>query len=281
MANFKHAWIGYDNHLMTGGHTVTANNEASGYPVSNLRNWFAWQKWKATSGSSVTVTINCGVAKVASYAAICAHSGIQSVYLHGSANGTTWTPIISFGIVGAMYNATYTYNGATTYSSINVTTNNIALRFDEVSYKYYRFTFNGSVAPSVGVLAVGKALDFPRGFYGGFVRPAWNTTVETTNSRSQKGVFLGRSIIRSGTRPFSLALQYVPHAWIDSYWMPFKAHADLYPFVFVWEPDPLDPTTETFNNTDCVLAWISNWQPTKLKDQRFATCGADFDGVVQ
>lgn len=285
MANFPHAWVGYDNLVMS--RKILPGTEDPAYPLANLKNWYSWQRWKPGDDPSVVtwgVTIDCGVTGgIADYAAVLSHSGIETFVVAGKNNlSDPWTDIVQLVMSAnaATYGGLYTYNGAQIYRSIKKTDKNIAVRFDQTNYRYYFFWFKGTVAPSVGVLALGKALDFPRGFYGGFIRPAWNKDVETTNSISERGQFLGRSIVRSGNRPFVITQTHVTHGWVDTYWQPFREHADLFPFVFVWEPNPVDLINGTINNTDVLQAWLRAWRPSTLKDKRFAEVGGEFEGAA-
>jgi hypothetical protein len=287
----KHAWIGYDNIFTRKTSVVTSNGAATGFPASNLKNWYNWQRFKGTA-ATVFVTVDAGAPVFCNYLALSGfgEGGLQggNLALQVSNDSTTWTNVVTINVASTegvtLYNGTYWYDG-TRYVSSSVVPikQNIAVRFTGQTWRYWRVRLAGTVAPPMlGVVGLGRALDFPIGFYADSLKPRWNKDTEVINSISERGAFLGRSIVRSGNKPFSFNVEPVAHDWVDDYWMPFKDHAELLPFFFVWEDDPVDPLTGTFNTRDVLLAWTNGVFPNAtVKDRRWASVSLSCEGTLE
>lgn len=284
MANFSNAWIGWQNFFHDFSGTLSASGFENGFPVANLANWYTWQRWKGDATGPWWVKVDCGQPRGIDYCAIGGHSlNGHTITLQGSNDDATWVDIVDMtpgGSAAQLYNGVYYYDGginiaaASTYGP-----NHIAVRVSLAVYQYYRVLMSGGVGvPSIGIVSIGRALEFPLGFYGGFPRPKWNELTQTTNSVSERGLFLGRSVQRVGLRPYKVTLTHMRHDWIDNYWMPFKEHAELKPFVFVWEHAGI--AVDVVNNTDCAIAW-GQVDASPLKDQRFASASIQCEGSLK
>lgn len=284
MANFRFAWIGWQNFFHDFASTLTASGSENGFPVANLANWYTWQRWKGNASGPWYIRVDCGAARGIDYATIGGHSlNGHVLLLQGSNDAVTWTTIQDMtpgGGATLFYNGVHYYDGGVNFAAASTYgPNNISVRVGLTSFRYYQLAISGGVGvPSIGVFSIGRALEFPLGFYGGFQRPYWNEQTDTTNSISERGLFLGRSIQRVGLRPFKIPLTYMRHDWIDDYWMPFREHAELKPFVFVWEPSGI--AEGVVNNKDTAIAW-GQLDSTPLKDQRFASVGIQCEGSLK
>ena len=49
-----------------------------------------------------------------------------------------------------------------------------------------------------------------------------------TNNKSEKsGIYLGRSVVRTGAKQQTINLDKISHSYIYNTWLPFKTHAEL------------------------------------------------------
>ena len=63
-----------------------------------------------------------------------------------------------------------------------------------------------------------------------------NEDIVVTNNKSESGIYLGRSIVRTGIKPTSINLDNISHAWLYATWLPFKKHAEgLSVLLFIWQ----------------------------------------------
>lgn len=255
---FNDSWIGWSSYLDNRSSAITASGTSDGFNPSSLANWMPWDFWQGDTGSGY-VQVDCGDDAAVNYLAIAAHNfnftGADFELLGSDDVGfSSSTSIESFG-------------------PITQGSNVLCFKFNETSFRYYRLAYTGSSTPvRIGVIALGKRMEFERGFYGGFTPPKWNDESEVLNNKSEGGVFLGRSILRSSVRPISIQVEPVSHQWVEDTWLPFKEHATLKPFFLAWGNVP------TENN---VFAVQGSWAPSKLRNRRLASVGMSFEGVTK
>ena len=96
------------------------------------------------------------------------------------------------------------------------------------------------------------------GFYRDIQPPHLNEDVVVTNNKSESGVFLGRSLVRTGAKQQTINIDSLSHNWIYNTWLPFKKSAELNPFIYSFGNTPL------FNNQLC---YQTAFAPVKLKDR--------------
>ena len=85
--------------------------------------------------------------------------------------------------------------------------------------------------------------------------------------------FLGRSLVRTGIAPNTIAVNNVSHDWIYNTWLPFKKSAELNPFIYSFGNTPL------FNNQLC---YQTKFNQTKLQDRignGHGSVGVTFEGL--
>lgn len=278
---FDNAFIGYENLFTATASTITATGIASGFSASSLKNWQAWDYAQFDAGSN-TITLDTGMSSQVGYVALAGHelfkTGATSIVVRASntSNFATSTVLVTIAISGTTFTGSYALDTNTAIPSQTVLTNAVTVfKLDSVSFRYYRIEFNNTSSCKIGVLGIGRRLDFEQGFYRDAQPPMLNEDVIVTNNKSETGVFLGRSIVRAGVKSFAISLDNLSHDWIYTAWHPFRAHAELSPFFYSWGNTPL------YNNQLCYQTAFAN---TKLQDRiggGHGSVGITFEGVIQ
>jgi hypothetical protein len=179
-------------------------------------------------------------------------------------------------VSSGVYDGSYRFNTSTSIPSQTVNDNYVVcLKLDSVSYRYYRLEFTASVAVRIAVMCLGQRTEFELGFYKGIQPPKLNEDIVVTNNKSESGIYLGRSIVRTGIKPTSINLDNISHAWLYATWLPFKKHAEVYPFFYSFGNTPL------YNNQLC---YQTSFAPVKFDDRiggGHGSCGITFEGVIK
>lgn len=196
--------------------TPAASTTATGFDVLNLLDWRPYTKWQPTA-LPATVTVDSGSAKAADYCVVWEHD---------------------LGTEGA----TLEVRGSTDdFSASDVLVDSLTpsddapflLEWSSVSYRYWRIRITGSTMPTLGIAAIGAALEIPKGLSEGF----------DPRGRKPKGVFnksvagmpLGRTIQYEEWAQ-SLTFPDITWSWIRSTWEPaWTGHLRNTPFVFAWD----------------------------------------------
>ena len=206
--------IFHDNRLDDA--TPAASTTAVGYDVLNLRDWRPFTEWQPTALPS-TVTVDGGSAKAADYAFIWAHDlGSQGATLEvrGSTDNFSASDVLV---------ATVTPSDDDPF----------LLDWASVSYRYWRIRITGSTMPSLGIAAIGAALEIPSPLVEGF-DPVGRKPKGMFN-RSVGGQPLGRTVQYEEWAQ-SLRFELLTWAWIRSTWEPaWAAHLRGEPFGFAWD----------------------------------------------
>jgi len=106
---------------------------------------------------------------------------------------------------------------------------------EETRSNKFRVRIVGQSTPVVGVIYIGKALEMARPLYGGHTPLALSRTTVIRPHVSERGQFLGRSIIRSGASG-SWSWSNLTAAWVRRYLDPFIESARTDPFFILWRP---------------------------------------------
>lgn len=279
--SFDAAFIGYHNRVHSA--TLSAVGVTSGYSVNSLKNWQPFEFVSVDAGWSRQITIDCGAAVSVDYFALGGHelftSNTDNILLAASNDPAfaTYITLATLNNVSAgVYDGSYRYNTSTSIPSQSVDDNyNVCLKLDSVSYRYYRLEFTSSTVVRIAVLAIGLRTEFELGFYKGIAPPKLNEDIVVTNNKSESGIYLGRSIVRTGVKPTSINLDNISHAWLYATWLPFKQHAEVYPFFYSFGNTPL------YNNQLC---YQTSFAPVKFDDRiggGHGSCGITFEGVIK
>lgn len=218
------AVIGWDN-VFTAG-TLTASGEASDGAAENAVDGLTYDWWETegdTGGD--TLQVQLGSPQACDYLAIAAHDlGTEgaSITLQGSADGSAWNTVA--GPYSPTTDAPWLW------------------RFASASYLYWRVVILGGPV-RLGVLNAGAAMVLPEGIFVGHAPAPLNRKPRLLNNESDRGQFLGRSVIRAGAE-VTVSQERVSQAYARAVWRPFADFAETRPFFFAWRHD--ERPTEVF-----------------------------------
>lgn len=99
----------------------------------------------------------------------------------------------------------------------------------------WRLTLTGPAAPRVGVVYAGKTLDMERPLYGGHSPINLSRQTVYANNVSERGQWLGRSIVRSGSAT-SLSWDHLTPGWYRAQFDPLVVHLRKEPAFVAWRP---------------------------------------------
>lgn len=211
----------HDNRLEDA--TPVASSTAAGYAVANLTDWRPYTWWRP-SAMPATVTVDCGSARSADYAALFAHDCAtqgNTVEMRGSTDNFSASNVLV----------------ATSTPASDLP---LVLTFAGVSYRYWRLTLTGGTAPTIAIAAVGAALALPR--YLRDFDPLAREAVGVIN-RSEDGHPLGAVISYQDWRA-ELSVRNIAWTWLrDTFLAAWNAHLVATPFLLAW--DAGDHPTET------------------------------------
>lgn len=280
--SFDAAFIGYRNYFTATGSALTGVGVSEGYSINSLKNWQAWDNVQFDAGSN-SITIDCGSVVEMDYFSMAAHelftSNTDNIVLLAS-NASDFSASVTLLTINndgdGVFSGSYAFDTSTAIPSQTVDDDYVvACKLDAVSYRYYRLSFDSTVAVKIGILAIGQRMEFELGFYNGTQPPHLNEDIIVTNNKSESGVFLGRSIVRTGSKPMTINIDKLSHDWLYNVWLPFKRSAEVNPFIYSWGNTPL------YNNQ---LSYQTAFAQTKLQDRIGAghgSVGITFEGVIK
>ena len=212
-----HARIAHATITRTG--TLSASGEQAGFEADAALNPLTYEFWKPDV-LQATWRIDAGSAVSVDYVGIAAHTlGTvgASVKPQWSADDSAWNDI----------------TGISTHVPAN--DNPILFLFASESHRYWRIEITGTTVPSIGVVFIGVALAMPRPIYGGHSPIDLSRTTVIRPQISERGQFLGRSIVRSGFQA-DYSWQNLTPAFCRDEFDLFVADALLFPFFLAWRP---------------------------------------------
>jgi hypothetical protein len=217
------SYLGYASLYLQTGAVPAASAEDSGFPASNATSWLtSGGGWQATGAGDKTLAVTLLAASSANSFGIYKHNlgtlGL-TVKLQYSSNGTTWTDFTGSEKNPADDTVIYFVGTA------------------PVSASYWRIHIAGMAAGEtliIGQAFIGLSLQVFSPPEPGWVPPNLALNNEFINSRSEGGDFLGRSLIRKGSKTdFSVGL--VDAGWVRTNWLPFLTAAEQHPFYHAWD----------------------------------------------
>lgn len=248
-------YIGYDNIISISN--VTADSEATGYPITNLANPATNIRWKSDSTATQYVTITTVSAEV-DYIGIAGHnfgSTAISVEVQAQQNDgddyetivDAWTPdddkpIMKLltgsdeqitteddgyitGSITASYDAGLITDAVTSYDDLG-----------DISIRWFRMRLKltpRDTAPRISVLYTGKSMPLERGIYVGHTPITLGREVSAVNGMAESGDFLGR-IIRRTTFKSSIRMRHLTPVWYRNKFDPFVQACKTKPFFYAW-----------------------------------------------
>ncbi len=213
-----HARICHQTITRTG--TLVASGEQAGFEADSALNPLTYEFWKADA-LPATWRIDAGSAVSVDYIGVASHTLATegaSVKPQWSDDDAAWNDIENI--------------------SAHAPTDDgpILFLFAAESHRYWRIEVTGSTVPSIGVVFIGVALAMPRPIYGGHSPIDLSRTSVIRPQRSERGQFLGRSIVRSGFHA-DYSWQHLTPAFYRSEFDLFVEDALSFPYFLAWRPE--------------------------------------------
>lgn len=237
------AIIGYKNLLTTSGGTITSSSSETDYDAENIADWRPFTWWKPTTTGNSWVRVSFASSKVVNYFAVASHDLATS---------------------GSTIKLQYSTNGGSSWldaTSANPGTNDRAIvtTFDDITAADWRiYVSNPTTIAAIGVVSFGEKLELPYQQEVGFAPPTLSRDAEYRTNQSASGLFLGRSIERTGY-PGMISISAIDQDWIRSDWEPFIDHAELKPFFFSW------------NESDFANEAVFAWTDGKISPSKYSS----------
>jgi len=212
-----HARIGHSTITRTG--TLSASGEEAGFEADAAKNEMTYEFWRPDA-LPATWRIDAGAAVSVDYVGIAAHT----LGFDGASVKPQWS------------NDDSAWNDVTDVSAHAPADDSpILFLFAAESHRYWRIEITGSTVPSVGVVYIGAALAMPRPIYGGHSPLDLSRNTVIRPQRSERGQFLGRSIVRSGFSTDFSWQHLTPEFYRDEFDV-FVEDARRFPFFLAWRP---------------------------------------------
>jgi len=248
------------NNILEGA-TITCTIEDTNYPASNIGDWLPYTRFKPNTTGTADIIVDALSSVTADCIGIYSY-GSQlttefNLYYGSSASGP-WTQIPIYSYATIMYG----------FDPITITQSGrvIMREFDSTTSRYWKIEVtNVTTATYIGVIAIGEALEIPRGLPSGFTPPHMDKRDAYTNSNGDTGILLGRSVIRKSGM-LSFTIKALTPSWVRTYWEPFLTHTETKPFFFWWN-------TEYEN--DGVFCVTRKYKPPKYADAMYMSVSLD------
>jgi hypothetical protein len=243
--------------------SMTSDEAAAGFPVTNLVNVSTAEKWKATTTGVQYVTVHLGTPGQADYIGIAAHNfgtaGV-AVQLQTSTDGAVWTDLGDDFLPGD--------------------DSPIMARFDVTTASWWRLKLTPtSAAPEMAILYLGKLLVLQRNLYVGHTPMTYSYGGTISTGISESGQFLG-AILRRQNPSTDVAQKNLTPSWFRTYLAPFfkkcsGVDTDRHrtPFFFAWRPTdyPVEVAFGWFPEGGAPS--VSNARPNGMMDAAFPIQG--------
>ena len=194
----------------------------SGKGPSNATDWQDFSFFTADTGNlDYTMAVDTDIDAVAIYVATTA--GSNSIVLQYESSPATYTTLKTFSTPSGTLDIEE-------FTSVTV-----------LAGRKIRFAITAATTMNIRQLVVGEVMEAEIGQFASMTYPTLLGGVKASNSISQNGSLLSRSIKRV-ERVGNLDLEYLTAAWVRSTWEPFARHAARYPFIY--QPDPTNRPAE-------------------------------------
>lgn len=212
-----HARIAHATITRTG--SLSASGEQAGFEADAALNPLTYESWKPDA-LPATWRIDAGAAVSVDYVGIARHTlGTDgaSVKPQWSDNDSVWNDI----------------TGIAAHAPAD--DGQILFLFAAESHRYWRIEVTGSTIPSISVVFIGVALAMERPIYGGHSPLDLSRTTVIRPLRSERGQFLGRSIVRGGFAA-DFSWQHLTPTFYRTEFELFVEDALRFPFFLAWRP---------------------------------------------
>lgn len=208
-----HARIGW--HRIDG--TASASSAATGFPASAAKSMNTYETWSPVDFPAWW-KIDAGAAVDVNYCGIAGHTlAGNDVLIQYSANDTDWTDV---GTASAVADG-----------------KPILIMFPSVSARYWRVLVSGPAETTVAHIRFGEMLAMMNPILNGHSPAPLNRDTVISQNRSERGQFLGNSIIRGGVKT-SAHWKHLTPGWYRANFDPFVLAARTDTFFFAWRPAP-------------------------------------------
>ncbi len=216
------SYLGYDNALLRSGGIVAASLEDVGFPVSNASSWLiTGGGWRATTANDITLTLTLPAAESLNSYAVYKHNLGDigaTIKLQHSSDGAAWTDLTG---------------------SEKVVADNKAIFFigTPQTALFWRLHITGIDAGEtliIGQAFIGSALQMFSPPEPGFTPPELAINNDYITSRADGGDFLGRSLIRKGSK-MAFSNSIVHRDWVRANWQAAMAAIEKTPFYYAWD----------------------------------------------
>lgn len=194
--------------------TVTASGTAAGYFAAAPDNTLTYEFWKPDA-MPATWEIDVGAGD-ADYCCIAAHT---------------------LGTDGASVTA-QSWDGAAWADIVDVTPADdspIMMLFAPVSSTKFRIRITGDVAPEIGVIKFGMALQFPWHVFSGHTPVSLGRQTVLRDNLSETGEFLGRTKLRTRLET-ALSWDRLRRPWVYANWPDLQRALEEEPFFIAFRP---------------------------------------------
>ncbi len=217
------SYLGYDSLYLRAGAVVSASAADAEFPETNATSWLiTGGGWRATVDPEVNLTASLLVTENANSYAIFRHNLGDlnaTIKLQYSTDGTTWLD----------------FTGST-----KVVADNKAIFFvsdTPVSASWWRLNITGLGAGDqviIGQAFISNSLQMFNAPEPGFTPPELALNNKYISSRADGGDFLGRTLIRRGSK-MSFSNSIVSKDWIRDNWQDVMLAIEKTPFYYGWD----------------------------------------------
>jgi hypothetical protein len=207
------------NNVLRGITPSWSGTTVSGSPPANSIDWRDFSYFQADTGNlDFTMTTDTDIDTVSAYVATFTGTGTETIVLQYESSPSTYTTLQTINPAG----------GKLTFDEFTGVTVS--------SGRKIRFVITaGTGSLLLRQLVVGEVMEAERGQWASATNPNFYQGIQVTNTISQNGSLLGRSIKRL-ERNGKIQLDHLSAAWVRSTWEPFSQHMARYPFVYSWNP---------------------------------------------
>ncbi len=236
--------------------SLSSDEAAAGFPVTNLANNSTAEKWKAETDTEQYITAFLSSPQAFDYVGLAAHtlgSTGTVVQVQISDDGDAWEDIGPDFLPGD--------------------DSPIMVRFPSTTRQWVRLKLTPDTdPPAIGILYIGQLLILQRNIYVGFTPMTYDYTNVISTGISESGQFLG-AIARRANPGCTIPQKNLTAAWFRTNMAPFLraatgTGADRYrqPFFFAWRPTDY-PSEVAFGwIPEGATPTVSNARPNGMMD---------------
>lgn len=216
------SFIAYDSFFLRDDAAVTVDSEDTGQEIDNGTSWFTYGGGWQTSNPGVH-NINVSFAQTEEGQCFALHKhnlfdlGI-TVKLQSSQDG------ISFDDVAGSEqtpgdNSTFFFVAASA-----------------IAAPFWRIVLTGHTEGTLRIaqIFIGPSFQVFQSPHTGWIPPNLALNDTFINSRSDGGDFLGRSLVRRGSKT-AFTITPIPESWVRQFWLTFMLAAEEHPFYYSWD----------------------------------------------